>query len=166
MKKILIVAIGLFVLASCQEKQRYTQQSSEIDIVKKVINGYNSQEYDLSVFADTSKTFFNTKTNPIELKDIVAYHQANDVNYSERRFLEKDQEFEMVVTDKGHVWVNAWLDWRCTLKENGKVIDMPVHLTYRFVDGKIVRTVGYWDPTEIVLELQANEAEKAMPEIQ
>jgi steroid delta-isomerase-like uncharacterized protein len=42
------------------------------------------------------------------------------------------------------------------------VIDVPVHLTYRFVDGKIVRTVGFWDPTEIVLGLQEIEAEKAM----
>jgi steroid delta-isomerase-like uncharacterized protein len=163
MKNIFILILTLAVATACEQKDtRYTQQSPEIDIVKKVINGYNSQQYDLTVFADTSKTFFNTKTNPIELKDIAAYHQGNDANYSERRFLDKDQEFEMVVTDDGQTWVNAWLDWRGTLKESGKVIDMPVHLTYRFVDGKIVRTVGFWDPTEIVMELQNIEAEKAM----
>lgn len=163
MKKIVILVLALAMFTACEQKDtRYTQQSPEIEIVKKVIEGYNSQQYDLSVFADSSKTYFNTKTNPIALKDVKAYHQANDANYSSREFLEKDQEFEMVVTDEGHTWVNAWLDWQGTLKENGKVIDMPVHLTYRFVDNKIVRTVGFWDPTEIVMELQAIEAEKAM----
>jgi len=167
MKKLFILVLTLAMFTACEQKDtRYTQQSPEIETVKKVINGYNSQQYDLTVFADTSKTFFNTKTNPIGLKDIVAYHEGNDANYSERKFLDKDQEFEMVVTDEGHTWVNAWLDWRGTLKDNGKVIDMPVHLTYRFVDGKIVRTVGYWDPSEIVLELQAIEAEKTIPEIE
>ncbi|WP_321538290.1 hypothetical protein [Flavobacterium piscinae] len=34
MKKIVLVVIGLVVLASCQEKQRYTQQSPEIDTYK------------------------------------------------------------------------------------------------------------------------------------
>ena len=165
MKKIVILILALAIFSSCEQKDsRYTQQSPEIETAKKVIKGYNSQQYDLSVFADSSKTYFNTKTNPIELKDIVAYHQGNDANYSSRGFLEKDQEFEMVVTDKGYTWVNAWLDWRGTLKDNGKVIDMPVHLTYRFVDGKIVRTVGYWDPTEIVLELQAIEANTSATE--
>jgi predicted ester cyclase len=43
---------------------------------------------------------------------------------------------------------------------NGKSIEMPVHLTYQFIDGKIVKEYGYWDPTEIVLNLQAIEAEK------
>jgi ketosteroid isomerase-like protein len=163
MKNLLLVGLAIVLFTACDQKDtRYTQQSPEIDIIKKVIDGYNTQQYDLSFFADTAKTFFNTKTDAIELKDIVAYHQRNDVNYSERRFLEKDQEYEMVVTDKGHSWVNAWLDWRGTLKENGKVIDMPVHLTYRFVDGKIVTTYGYWDPTEIVLELQEIERKAAI----
>ena len=41
---------------------------------------------------------------------------------------------------------------------------MPVHLTYRFVDGKIVREYGYWDPTEVLLSLQAIEAAKKAEE--
>ncbi|GAL72088.1 nuclear transport factor 2 family protein [Jejuia pallidilutea] len=110
--------------------------------------------------ADTCKSYFNTKNKPILRKDIIAYHKANDANYTKRGFLSEDQEFEMVVTDNGETWVNAWLDWRATLKESGKVVDMPIHLTYRFIDGKIVREVGFWDPTEIVLALQEIEAQR------
>lgn len=159
MKKLLVLGLAIVFFTACnQQDQRYTQQSPEIDTVKKAIADYNNKRYDASIYADTSKTYFNTKTNAMGVKETAAYHQANDANYSSRKFLDEDQDYEMVVTDDGMTWVNAWLDWQGTLKENGKVINMPIHLTYRFIDGKIVQTVGYWDPTEIVLGMQEIEA--------
>jgi steroid delta-isomerase-like uncharacterized protein len=165
MKKICMLILALAMFTACEQKDsRYTQQSSEIDLVKKHIDNYNKSNYDMavSVLADSSRSFFNTKDNPISNKDIVAYHQANDANYSSRKFLDSDQEFEKVVTDKGDTWVNAWLQWQATLAANGKVINMPVHMTFKIIDGKIVQEHGYWDPTEIVMELQAIETEKTM----
>lgn len=165
MKNLYILGLAFAMFTSCGQKEtRYTQQAPEIDLVKKHIANYNSKNYDMnaSMLADSSKSLFNSKKNPILNKDIVAYHKANDANYSKREFLEKDQEFEMVVTDDGETWVNAWLDWQATLAANGKVIDMPVHMTFHIIDGKIVRELGYWDPTEIVVELQQVEVQKAM----
>ncbi|GAL68521.1 nuclear transport factor 2 family protein [Jejuia pallidilutea] len=161
MKKLVLLSFAALLIMACQQKDtRYTQNSSEIDVVKKHIENYNTKNYDTSIMADTCKSYFNTKNKPILRKDIIAYHKANDANYTKRGFLSEDQEFEMVVTDNGETWVNAWLDWRATLKESGKVVDMPIHLTYRFIDGKIVREVGFWDPTEIVLALQEIEAQR------
>lgn len=161
MKKLFLLAMSVIIFTACETKdKRYTMQSPEIDIVKKHVENYNTKTYDTSVFADTAKSFFNNSKNPILVKDIVAYHNANDENYSSRGFTGEDPEYEMVITDEGKTWVNCWLDWKGTMKGNGKVIEMPVHLTYQFIDGKIVREVGYWDPTEIVLNLQAIEAEK------
>lgn len=165
MRNLYLLGLAFAMFTSCEQKEtRYTQQSPEIDLVKKHIANYNTKNYDMkaSMLADSSKSLFNSKKNPILNKDIVAYHKANDANYSKREFLEKDQEFEMVVTDDGETWVNAWLDWQATLAANGKVIDMPVHMTFRIIDGKIVRELGYWDPTAIVMELQQVEVEKAM----
>ncbi|MEX0997340.1 MAG: nuclear transport factor 2 family protein [Flavobacteriaceae bacterium] len=162
MKKVILMGLAIVLFTACnQQDTRYTQQSPEIDIVKKVIQDYNEKEYAMNDFADTSKTYFNTKTDFLTTDKLVEYHKGNDANYSSRKFLDADQEYEMVVTDEGHTWVNVWLDWQATIKESGKVIDMPVHLTYRFVDGKIVTTYGYWDPTEIVLELQEIERKAA-----
>ena len=79
----------------------------------------------------------------------MAYHTENDKNYSSRKFLDEDQEYEMVITDDGETWVNCWLDWQATLKGSDIVVDMPVHLTFRFVNGQIVRQVGMWDPSNI-----------------
>ena len=157
-----IIIVSLIFLGCEQHETRYTQQSPEIDIVKAQIEGYNTKNYDVSAMVDTCKTFFNSKNEPILKENLIAYHQANDANYSNRKFLEKDQDYEMVVTDDGHTWVNAWLDWQGTLVGNGKTIDIPVHLTYRFIDGKIVRVLGMWDASEVVLETQAIEAEKNM----
>lgn len=157
MKQLLLLGLSLIFFASCQEQQtRYTQQSPEIDTVKQHIANYNAMDYsDMSHMADTSKSYLNSKKNFLSKSDLMDYHKANDSNYASRGFLKEDQTFEMVVTDDGETWVNCWLNWRGTMKESGKVIDIPVHLTYQFVDGKIVREVGMWDPTEVVLDLQA-----------
>ena len=145
----------LFIITACQDsEQRYTQQSSEIETVKKLINNYNNKTYDTSMYADSSKTFYNSKEKSMSPSETIAYHKANDENYSSRGFMSEDQDYEMVKTDDGDTWVNCWLDWKGTLSETGKEVVIPIHLTYRFIDGKIVREVGMWDPTEVVLALQ------------
>lgn len=155
MKKLLALGFAVLLFAACQQEQRYTQQSPEIDTVKKLIKNYNDKTYDASIYADTSKTNYNTKGKGMSPSETIEYHKANDAMYSSRGFLDKDQEYEMVKTDDGNTWVNCWLDWKGTLAANGKEFLIPIHLTYQFVDGKIVREVGMWDPSAIVLELQA-----------
>ncbi len=166
MKKLLVLSLAVLLFAACQQEQRYTQQSAEIDTVKKLIKNYNDKTYDTSIYADTSKTYYNTKNKAMSPQETIAYHQANDAAYSSREFLDKDQDYEMVKTDDGKTWVNCWLDWKGTLAANGKEFMIPIHLTYQFVDGKVVREVGMWDPSEVVLELQAmsniSDQEKAM----
>ena len=73
-------------------------------------------------------------------------------------------EYEMVITDDGETWVNCWLGWKGTLAANNKDIYIPIHLTYQFVDGKIVREYGYWDGSQVMMELQKIEAEAKMAE--
>lgn len=165
MKHVVLSGLVLLFLTACGKQEvRYTQQSPEIETVKQLIANYNNQAYDLSMYADTSKTLYNSKSRVLSKEEVVPYHQGNDANYSSRGFLAEDQEYEMVVTDNGETWVNCWLDWRGTLNGSDKAIDIPIHLTYRFVDGKIVREVGMWDSAPIVLEMQALEAAKAATE--
>lgn len=159
MKKLILLGLTIVLFSACS-KQRYSQDTPEIEIVKSLIENYNTKSYDLSMYADTSKTYFNTNT-PILSSEVLKYHEQNDINYKERGFLKENQEYEMVVTDDGETWVNSWLDWKGTLAANNKEVTIPIHLTYQFIDGKIVREHGYWDPTEIVLALQEVEAAKS-----
>ena len=160
MKKLSLLIIAAILFIACQQGPvRYTQNSPEIDTVKKLIANYNSKTYDASIYADTAKTFYNTKENAMSPAETIAYHQETDKTYKSRGFLDKDQEYEMVRSDDGNTWVNCWLDWEGTLTANNQKFDMPIHLTYQFIDGKIVREHGYWDPTALVLASQEIEAQ-------
>jgi ketosteroid isomerase-like protein len=140
------------------DEVRYTQKSPEIEISKAVIKSYDKMDWATltSHYADTAKVHFNTtEKNPMEASKIPEFHKANDANYSSRGFVEKDNFFEMVITDKGENWVNFWGTWKCKLKTNGKELEIPVHLTSQYIDGKIVKEFGYWDGSQLVLELQS-----------
>ncbi|MGB5420268.1 nuclear transport factor 2 family protein [Algibacter sp.] len=162
MKKLILLLLISGLFFNCNQKQRYTQNSKEIDTVKSMIEAYNSKDYASaqSHYADTSKTRFNSDL--MDSKEIPNYHQQNDANYSSRGFLDDGQEYEMVVDDKGHTWVNFWGDWKGTLKGNGKDVTIHIHLTSRFVDGKIVEEYGYWDPSEVIANLQDIAAQNSM----
>ena len=160
-KNLILLGFAIVLFTACEKRAtRYTQSSPEIETVKTAIKSYNNKTYDTSIYADTSKIYFNTKDDFMSPSETMAYHKANDANYSSRGFPNEDQEYEMVVTDNGETWVNCWLDWKAIMAGNGEEIEMPIHLTYRFVDGKIVRVYGYWDPTEVVINLQEIEAAK------
>ncbi|PKP14631.1 MAG: nuclear transport factor 2 family protein, partial [Bacteroidetes bacterium HGW-Bacteroidetes-23] len=60
----------------------------------------------------------------------------------------------MVVTDDGETWVNFWGDWKGTLKATGEEYILPCAITAQFVNGKIVREVGFWNNAKIALDLQ------------
>lgn len=164
MKKLILMGLAIVLFTSCDKQDKnYTHESPEIEIVKKAIENYNNKNYDTSIYADTSKTFFNDSKEFMSPSETMAYHEANDANYSSRGFTDEDPQYEMTVTKKGETWVNGWFEWKATLAGNNKEYTMPIHLTYRFHDGKIVREVGFWDPTEIVLALQEIETVKNMP---
>lgn len=164
MKKLIIIGLTLAFITACQEKgpERYTQDSPQINTIKQLIGNYNNKTYDMSIYADTAKTYYNAKENPLSPEEVIAYHKERDMAYAQRSFLDKDQEYEMVLTDDGETWVNCWLDWQGTLAGNGQVVNIPIHLTYRFQDGKIVREVGMWDPSAIMLALQEIEMKNSM----
>lgn len=164
MKKILLLGLCAAFLVACNNQEtRYTQNSPEIDTFKAVIKDYNEKNYKslVSHYSDTSKTSFNK--NRMASSDIPKYHEANDVNYSSRGFIDDGQEIEMVIDDEGKTWVNFWATWKATLAANNEELTMPVHLTARFIDGKIVEDYGYWDPSEVFSKLQEIEALNNLP---
>lgn len=162
--KFLPLAFAIVLFTSCNKEQRYTQNSPEIDIVKTLIKNYNNKAYDMNIYADTAKTFYNSSDKFMSPTETIEFHKSKEAMFSSRAFSDKDPEYEMVLTDQGETWVNCWLDWEGTLAANNKAIKIPIHLTYRFINSKIIREVGMWDPTEIVLSIQEVEAAKALAE--
>lgn len=161
--KLILICLSFAMFYSCQKaEQRYAQNSPEIETVKSLINNYDNKDWAALKmhYADTSKTNFNN-SKTMSIDDLIEYHQTNDVNYSSRGFVTKESEYEMVLTDDGETWVNFWGLWSGTLAANGEEVATRIHLTARFIDGKIVRDYGYWDSAPLILALQKIEAEKA-----
>jgi len=142
-------------LIGCQ-KSRYTQSSPEIETIKAVLNHYDYLNWDSLVvhYADTAKIYHNSRTNILTPETLAEYYKSNDANFSTRAFEDENREYEMIVDDNGNTWVNFWGLWKGNLAANNKEIVIPVHTTTQFIDGKIVQEYGYWDSSELALELE------------
>ena len=162
MKKIIGIGILLLTIVSCSKSQRYSQSSSEIDIVKAAINNYDYQKWDSLVmkYHDTAKVYYNTRDRYFTAKNLPDYHKRNDSSFLTRAFEDDRREYEMITDDNGKKWVNFWGIWEGNLLANNKKIEIPVHITYQFIGNKIVREYGYWDASELVLALQEIDASK------
>lgn len=161
MKKILFTAMLVFATLSCQvdTKERYTRNSPEIDLLKKGIEYYENAEWDkwADQYADSAKIYQNTWhvwSSPEVTKE---RHIDLISKFSDYGFEREDLIMERIIDDKGKIWVNSWALWRATLKANNKVIEIPVHLTVQFVDGKIIEECGFWDQGQLDEALKKTE---------
>lgn len=165
MKTANLICAVILMLFACEGKQRYTQQSAEIETIKSIISSYEKGDFEayLPHYADGAQIFFNvTEDNPATIQEIIAQQKMELEAFSSYSFDRKKDYLEMVIDDKGETWVNFWSVWKGTLAANGKTIETPIHLTTQFVDGKIVKSYGYWDnsPVRIAsMELQAAPAD-------
>ncbi len=153
MKKIILLGLAIVFFTSCNQKQRYTQQSAEIDTYKKVMEDYKTQnweDYPLH-YADTAKIANNVVKEKAQTVSQAIEKSKEDAKLFDYKV--EDIDIEMVVTDRDETWVNYWGVWTGTLKSTGKVYVIPFHNTAQFIDGKIVREDGYWDNSEIVTDM-------------
>jgi ketosteroid isomerase-like protein len=161
MKNVILILLGAFLVSACQQKQRYTQESPEIETVKSNIEHYVSGNWDamLANYADGAMIFNNvTEANPATAQENIEQHKQSLEPVSSYSFDREEEAAEMVIDDKGETWVNYWGIWKGTLSATGETIEIPVHITCQFVDGKIVKQYGYWDNGKIVTALMEYEA--------
>ena len=158
MKNLILLGLTVILFTACNQEVRYTQQSPEIDIYKKAMDDYKNMNWESMPkhYADTAKI----ASNVIEEKALTVSQAIEKYKQDAAGFdwVVEKEEYEMVVTDKGETWVNFWGIWKGTMKSNNKVYVIPFHNTARFIDGKIVEEYGYWDNSEIVLDIQKIEA--------
>ncbi len=159
MKKITFIALAILFFAACTSNQpvRYASSSQEIDAFKSSIKHYLSQNWDeyRQHYADTAKFRNNvTEKNEISLDSVISNWTQEHEMFSDMHYVADEDFFEMVVTDDGETWVNFWGLWSAVLKANEQKFEIPVHVTARFVDGKIVAEHGYWNSSELTLVLR------------
>lgn len=163
MKKVIYLLFAVVLFAACNPKQpvRYFSASPEIEITKSTLKHYVDANWDAlkSLYADTAKVMNNVpdeKGTSID-STIRDFMQEHDL-FSSISYVADEDFFEMVVTDEGETWVNYWGLWKGTLKSTGEEFQIPVHITQRFENQKIVREHGYWNSSAVVLALAKLEA--------
>lgn len=161
MKTTFILLFSLLLFAACKQEcpERYTQDAPEIDLYKSGFADYVSQNWEglRSYYAEGAKIHFNTSSDsPITIEEAIEENKKTAEMLSEYGFMDDDSEYERVITDDGEMWVNFWGTWYGVIAATGQRVEIPVHLTARFVDGKIVKEYGYWDNLPFYLAL--NEA--------
>jgi hypothetical protein len=166
MKKIiyLLFAIVLFSACSTEQPVRYFSASPEIDVTRSILKSYVDANWDAMKlhYADTAILAFNArKENGIPIDSAITFHKQDHELFSEIGYDAKEDFFEMVLTDDGETWVNYWGIWMGTLRATGEKYELPLHVTFRFENQKVVLEHGYWNNSDIVLALQKleNQAE-------
>jgi ketosteroid isomerase-like protein len=153
MKKLCLAFIVIGLFQACQQAPiRYTQQSDEIDTVKAVYDAYLAKDWEKfkSYYAPDAKIYWNKMENaPQTIESLISQEKSSLADLSD--YSQEHLAFEMVVNDEKETWVNYWGVWRSTLVMNGKSYEIPIHETFQFVDGKIVKDYGYWDSSKFAL---------------
>lgn len=158
MKKLPYISLLTVLLFACDNNQRYTQQSAEINTFKSFIENYINGDWDSyeSYYAEGAKIYFNaTEANPSTIQQIIAQQKMELESMSFYTIDRENEAVEMVLDDRGETWVNYWSVWKRTLTANGKTYETPIHFTAKFVDGKIVESLGYWDNAPLQVDIMA-----------
>lgn len=160
MKIFLPLACACTLLIACQTEQRYFEDSSEIETAKKIVQAHNESNYDYlhEVYVDTAQLYYNS-VEPKSLEEILAQNKESRALFSESGFTD-EVDYEMVVTDEGNKWVGVWGVWKSTLASTGQQFKQPVHVSAKFVDGKIVEEWAYWDNAPIMEAMMKQSAGK------
>ena len=157
MKKIISILLVIASFSACKNEVHYTQNSPEIETYKNVIKDYEMGNWESFVthYSDTAKILNNvTEKNAQTVAQLIAQNKQDAAIFSSWKYVPEESEYEMVVTDKGETWVNFWGLWQGRLMANNQLYEIPTHITAQFIDGKIVKEIGYRDISAIALALQ------------
>jgi hypothetical protein len=160
MRNLLLATLATLMFGACQP-QRYTEQSPEIDLTKRLIEGYVANDYSAyeAAYSDTAKIHYNSEKS-MTLAEVIEGNKEQHELMSGIKF-DDDISYEFVTTEDGDQWVGWWGMWRAKFKATGVEFAIPVHVSAKFVDGKIVEEWGYWDNQPIAAEIAKQAAAEA-----
>jgi len=158
MKKIIYLFFAVVLFSACNTNQplRYFSASPEIEATKSILKAYIDADWDAmkQLYADTAKVLNNVPEGKgVSIDAAINEYKQDHELFSSMSYVAEEDFFEMVITDSGETWVNYWGLWKGTLKATGEEFEIPLHITLRFIDKKIVLEHGYWNNSDIALAL-------------
>jgi hypothetical protein len=147
MKKLILAAAGLLLLACQQPAKQYFESSGEIDMVKKGNQAYVDRDWATlrAMYADTARIANNAWTpDKFDTPDqFIANLKMSVENMTEVKISE-DAIYNMIVTDKGEKYVLNWFNWTARTTD-GREVMTPVHLVFQIAGGKVVFMAAIYD---------------------
>ena len=127
------------------------------DLSAKVLDlatEYQNNSYELSreLYSDTVQTRFNS-TDIDGLSDLIDGWKQQHVVFSDIKM--SNPYVHTNYFSNGGIWSNFWFTWSATSNATGNQLEIRAHFDYKWEDGKIVVSQGFFADEEFNKEMAA-----------
>ena len=159
MKKIMLIILASFMFVACEQPtsenagviQRTDDLSAKVlDLAKEYQN--NSYELSRELYSDTVQTRFNSTTID-GLSDLIDGWKQQHVVFSDIKM--SNPYVHTNYFSNGDIWSNFWFTWSATSNATGNQLEIRAHFDYKWEDGKIVISQGFFADEEFNKEMAA-----------
>ena len=159
MKKIMLIILASFTFAACEQPagdnagiiQRTDDLSAKVlDLATEYQN--NSYELSRELYSDTVQTRFNS-TAIDGLSDLIDGWKQQHVVFSDIKM--SNPYVHTNYFSNGGIWSNFWFTWSATSNATGNQLEIRAHFDYKWEDGKIVVSQGFFADEEFNKEMAA-----------
>jgi len=159
MKKIMLIILASFMFTACEqpaaENAGIIQRTDDLSTkVLDLATEYQNNSYELSreLYSDTVQTRFNS-TNIDGLSDLIDGWKQQHVVFSDIKM--SNPYVHTNYFSNGGVWSNFWFTWSATSNLTGNQLEIRAHFDYKWEDGKIVVSQGFFADEEFNKEMAA-----------
>ena len=124
--------------------------NGDLDLAKEYQN--NSYELSRELYSDTVQTRFNSTTID-GLSDLIDGWKQQHVVFSDIKM--SNPYVHTIYFSNGGIWSNFWFTWSATSNATGNQLEIRAHFDYKWEDGKIVISQGFFADEEFNKEMAA-----------
>ena len=161
MKKLVLSLSIISLFTLCQNKKQYFLSSPEIDIAKKMMDAYQSKDWEMmrNTFADSASVLINGWWgDEISSEAYISALEEFNTTQLESYSLSDDTFYEMIINDEGVKWVHAWSQWSGKFA-NGNEAQTVINFGWLFEGDKVILLTMMYDSNPI-LQAQKNQGEE------
>ena len=155
----MLIILASFMFAACEQPagenagiiQRTDDLSAKVlDLATEYQN--NSYEFSRELYSDTVQTKFNS-THIDGLSDLIDGWKQQHVVFSDIKM--SNPYVHTNSFSNGGIWSNFWFTWSATSNTTGNQLESRAHFDYKWEDGKIVVSQGFFADEEFNKEMAA-----------
>ena len=155
----MLIILASFMFAACEqpagENAGIIQRTDALSAkVLDLATEYQNNSYELSreLYSDTVQTRFNS-TAIDGLSDLIDGWKQQHVVFSDIKM--SNPYVHTNYFSNGGIWSNFWFTWSATTNATGNQLEIRAHFDYKWEDGKIVVSQGFFADEEFNKEMAA-----------